>query len=164
MLKTLGVTSIEELIGQTVPDSILSPGQLTFGPALTETGNSLLHALEVAAKNKVLTSLIGQGYYGTRNAPQSFQPEHPRETLPGTPPTRPTSRRSARAGSKPSSTSRPWSPISPASTSPTPHCSTKPRQPPKRWPWPSAERKLGSLKIQCFLCRPELPPADHRRP
>ena len=64
MLKTIGVGSVEELIAQAVPASILSPGQLTFGPALTET-ETLAYMRSVAAKNKVLTSLIGQGYYGT---------------------------------------------------------------------------------------------------
>ena len=64
MLKTIGVGSVEELIGQAVPASILSPGELTFGPALTET-ETLAYMRSVAAKNKVFTSLIGQGYYGT---------------------------------------------------------------------------------------------------
>jgi glycine dehydrogenase len=64
MLDTIGAGSVEDLIAQAVPESILSPGQLTFGPALTET-ETLAHMRSVAAKNKVLTSLIGQGYYGT---------------------------------------------------------------------------------------------------
>jgi glycine dehydrogenase len=64
MLKTIGAGSVEELIAQAVPASILTPGQLTFGPALTET-ETIAYMREVAAKNKVLTSLIGQGYYGT---------------------------------------------------------------------------------------------------
>jgi glycine dehydrogenase len=64
MLAAIGVSSVEELIAQAVPASILSPGQLTFGPALTET-ETLAYMRSVAAKNKVLTSLIGQGYYGT---------------------------------------------------------------------------------------------------
>ncbi len=64
MLDTVGASSVEELIAQAVPASILAPGQLTFGPALTET-ETLAYMRGVAAKNKVLTSLIGQGYYGT---------------------------------------------------------------------------------------------------
>ena len=64
MLQVVGVSSIEELIAQTVPDTILTPGELTFGPALTET-ETLAYMRDIAAKNKVLTSLIGQGYYGT---------------------------------------------------------------------------------------------------
>jgi glycine dehydrogenase len=64
MLQTIGAGSVEELIAQAVPASILSPGQLTFGPALTEI-QTIAYMRSVAAKNKVLTSLIGQGYYGT---------------------------------------------------------------------------------------------------
>ena len=58
------VESLDELIAQAVPASILTPGELTFGPALTEP-ETLAYMRSVAAKNKVLTSLIGQGYYGT---------------------------------------------------------------------------------------------------
>ncbi len=64
MLATLGVGSLDELIAQAVPASILAPGELTFGPALTEA-EAIAFLRGVAAKNKVLTSLIGQGYYGT---------------------------------------------------------------------------------------------------
>jgi glycine dehydrogenase len=64
MLETLGVPSLSGLIAQAVPASILTPGQLTFGPALTEP-ETLAYLRTVAAKNQVLTSLIGQGYYGT---------------------------------------------------------------------------------------------------
>jgi glycine dehydrogenase len=64
MLETVGAPSLAELIAQTVPASILAPGQLTFGPALTEP-ETAAHLRAVAAKNKVLTSLIGQGYYNT---------------------------------------------------------------------------------------------------
>ncbi len=64
MLATIGADSVDELIAQAVPASILAPGQLTFGPALTET-ETITYMRGVAAKNKALTSLIGQGYYGT---------------------------------------------------------------------------------------------------
>ena len=64
MLKTIGASSVEELVSQAVPASILDPGKLNFGPALTET-ETVAYMRSVAAKNKVLTSLIGQGYYGT---------------------------------------------------------------------------------------------------
>ena len=46
------------------PPASSTPGQLTFGPALTEP-ETLAYMRSVASKNKVLTSLIGQGYYGT---------------------------------------------------------------------------------------------------
>src|SRR5271168_1156535 len=64
MLATIGAPSLAELVAQAVPASILAPGQLCFGPALTEP-EAIAHLRAVAAKNKVLTSLIGQGYYNT---------------------------------------------------------------------------------------------------
>ena len=68
MLKAVGVSSLDELIAQAVPASILAPGQLTFGPALTEP-EAVAHLRTIAGKNQVLTSLIGQGYYGTLTPP-----------------------------------------------------------------------------------------------
>ena len=64
MLEVVGAASLDELIAEAVPASILDPGKLTFGPALTET-ETIAYMRTVAAKNKVMTSLIGQGYYGT---------------------------------------------------------------------------------------------------
>ncbi len=64
MLRTVGVDSLDQLIAETVPASILDPGKLTFGPALSEV-EALAYLREVASRNQVLTSLIGQGYYGT---------------------------------------------------------------------------------------------------
>ncbi len=64
MLTTIGMESLDELIAEAVPASILDPGKLDFGPALTET-ETLAYLRTVANKNRVLTSLIGQGYYGT---------------------------------------------------------------------------------------------------
>src|SRR5690625_293370 len=64
MLKVIGVGSLDELIDQTVPEQIRQKEPLDWGPALTER-QVLDHARKVAGKNKVLTSLIGQGYHGT---------------------------------------------------------------------------------------------------
>jgi glycine dehydrogenase len=64
MLETVGAVSLEALIEETVPASILEPGQLAPTPALTET-ETLAYLRQVANKNRVLTSFIGQGYYGT---------------------------------------------------------------------------------------------------
>jgi glycine dehydrogenase len=64
MLEVIGAASLDELMEQAVPASILDPGKLTFGPALTET-ETIAYLRRVASKNKVMTSLIGQGYYGT---------------------------------------------------------------------------------------------------
>lgn len=64
MLKVIGVGSLDELIDQTVPEQIRQKEPLDWGKALTER-QVLDHARKVAGKNRVLTSLIGQGYHGT---------------------------------------------------------------------------------------------------
>ncbi len=67
MLKAVGVPSLDALIDETVPKSIRQAQPLSWAP-LSEYG--LLERMrEVAAKNKVMTSLIGQGYYGTVTPP-----------------------------------------------------------------------------------------------
>src|ERR1700732_2531119 len=64
MLNVIGAASLDELIDQTIPSSIRQTTPLNLGPALSET--QVLNTVRaVAAKNKGLTSLIGQGYYGT---------------------------------------------------------------------------------------------------
>ncbi|WP_119309400.1 aminomethyl-transferring glycine dehydrogenase [Cohaesibacter haloalkalitolerans] len=68
MLKVIGFTTLDELIDATVPASIRQKEPLRFGGALTE-GDTLHHMRKVASKNKLLTSLIGQGYYGTTTPP-----------------------------------------------------------------------------------------------
>ncbi len=67
MLATIGVESLDELIDQTVPASIRLERPLDWAP-LTE-GEVLERVRAVAAKNTVMTSLIGQGYYGTVTPP-----------------------------------------------------------------------------------------------
>jgi glycine dehydrogenase len=64
MLDRIGLGTMEQLIAAAVPASILDPGKLTFGPALSEP-ETIAYLRTVADKNKVLVSLIGQGYYGT---------------------------------------------------------------------------------------------------
>ncbi len=67
MLKVLGVSSLDALIDETVPKSIRQDKPLTWAP-LTE--HELLDRMrDVAKKNRVMTSLIGQGYYGTVTPP-----------------------------------------------------------------------------------------------
>jgi glycine dehydrogenase len=67
MLKVVGVASLDALIAETVPDSIRQKAALAW-PALRE--HELLAKMrEVAGKNRVMTSLIGQGYYGTVTPP-----------------------------------------------------------------------------------------------
>src|SRR5216684_4189460 len=64
MLETVGAKSLDALMGQTLPSSIRQKTPLNLGPALSET-EALAHMSELAARNQVFTSLIGQGYSGT---------------------------------------------------------------------------------------------------
>ncbi|WP_368186902.1 aminomethyl-transferring glycine dehydrogenase [Aestuariibius sp. HNIBRBA575] len=64
MLQVIGFKTLDQLIDATVPVSIRQQDPLEWGPALSER-DALHHMKQVAGKNKVLTSLIGQGYYGT---------------------------------------------------------------------------------------------------
>jgi glycine dehydrogenase len=67
MLKAVGVATLDELIDQTVPKSIRQKTPLGWAP-LAE--HELLDRMrQVASRNKVMTSLIGQGYYGTVTPP-----------------------------------------------------------------------------------------------
>ena len=68
MLSTLGLPSLDALIEETIPAAIRRRKPLDFGPALSER-DALHHMRQVARKNRVLTSLIGQGYYGTTTPP-----------------------------------------------------------------------------------------------
>lgn len=64
MLAALGVNSLDELISQTIPNSIRSSESLDLPEPLTEF--EYLYTLkEIAGKNTVARSFIGQGYYGT---------------------------------------------------------------------------------------------------
>ena len=67
MLRAVGADSLDQLIEQTVPAAIRQSEALDW-PALSEAG-LLARMREVADKNRVMTSLIGQGYYGTFTPP-----------------------------------------------------------------------------------------------
>lgn len=64
MLETLGVKTLDELIEQTVPADIRLKEPLKLNEPLTERAY-LEHIAELAQKNKVFTSYIGQGWYDT---------------------------------------------------------------------------------------------------
>ncbi|MGV2123919.1 aminomethyl-transferring glycine dehydrogenase [Agrobacterium vitis] len=68
MLKTVGYDSLDGLIAATVPASIRQSAPLVWGKAMSER-EALDKLRETANKNKALTSLIGQGYYGTITPP-----------------------------------------------------------------------------------------------
>ncbi|HZD24331.1 MAG TPA: aminomethyl-transferring glycine dehydrogenase [Acidimicrobiia bacterium] len=63
MLATVGAASLDDLMGETVPESILDT-RLELPPALSET-ETIDRLRELADKNTVLPSLIGLGYYDT---------------------------------------------------------------------------------------------------
>jgi len=68
MLAQIGMTSLDALIGQTVPDSIRSTAPLALDAPLSEAA-LLSHMHDLAGKNKVMTSLIGMGYYDCYTPP-----------------------------------------------------------------------------------------------
>ncbi|MEP3632316.1 MAG: aminomethyl-transferring glycine dehydrogenase [Shimia thalassica] len=68
MLSEVGASDLDALIEDTVPEIIRQKEPLDFGRPMSE--RELLHYMRVtASKNKVLTSLIGQGYHGTVTPP-----------------------------------------------------------------------------------------------
>ncbi|HEY1025684.1 MAG TPA: aminomethyl-transferring glycine dehydrogenase [Sphingobacteriaceae bacterium] len=62
MLKTIGVNSVDQLIEQTVPAQIRLKQALNL-PAAKSEYDYLNNLKQVASKNKVFKSYIGQGYY-----------------------------------------------------------------------------------------------------
>ena len=64
MLKVVGVASIDELIDKTIPSDIRMQGELNVHSGISEQA-FLENLREIAAKNQVFRSYIGQGYYNT---------------------------------------------------------------------------------------------------
>ncbi|RBP52651.1 aminomethyl-transferring glycine dehydrogenase [Arenicella xantha] len=64
MLDVLGYESLDHLTDTVIPASIADDAALNLKPALSEE-QALAELKQLAAQNKVLKSLIGQGYYGT---------------------------------------------------------------------------------------------------
>ncbi|GAB4381215.1 MAG: aminomethyl-transferring glycine dehydrogenase [Salibacteraceae bacterium] len=64
MLETLGVSSIDELIDQTIPKAIRLKAPLDLPEGMSEF-EFAKHIDRVASKNELFTNFIGQGYYGT---------------------------------------------------------------------------------------------------
>jgi glycine dehydrogenase len=62
MLKTIGVNSLDELIGQTIPQKIRLTKPLNL-PAAKSEFDYLNTLKQTASKNKVFKSFIGKGYY-----------------------------------------------------------------------------------------------------
>src|SRR6056297_678464 len=64
MLRAVGAPTLDALIDETVPADIRHETLPDFGPALSES-EMLARLRAVAAKNRVMTSLIGMGYHDT---------------------------------------------------------------------------------------------------
>ncbi len=64
MLNAVGVSSMDELIAQTVPENIRMKEPLKLQEGLTER-KYYRRILELASKNKVFNTYIGMGYYDT---------------------------------------------------------------------------------------------------
>ena len=62
MLNTIGVTSIEQLVSETVPADIRLKKELDLDPAMSEQ-DYLSHIYELSKLNKVFKSYIGLGYH-----------------------------------------------------------------------------------------------------
>ena len=68
MLKAVGAASLDQLIDGIVPADIRLQTPLRWGKAESEQG-VLTRLRAIADKNRVMTSFIGQGYYGTVTPP-----------------------------------------------------------------------------------------------
>ena len=68
MCKIIGVKNLDELINQTVPKNIRQKESLNFGKAKSER-ELLRYMKEVASKNRVMKTMIGQGYHDTTTPP-----------------------------------------------------------------------------------------------
>src|SRR5258708_1913600 len=64
MLDSVGAKSLAALMSETLPASIRQRHALDPGAPLSET-EALAHMSQLAARNQLFTSLIGQGYSGT---------------------------------------------------------------------------------------------------
>jgi glycine dehydrogenase len=64
LLKTVGVSSLNELISKTVPASIRNHEKLNIPDAMSEA-DLLKHLKDVSLNNKLFKNYIGQGYYDT---------------------------------------------------------------------------------------------------
>ncbi len=68
MLAAVGVESLDQLIDETIPESIRQKEPLDFGKPMSER-EFLYHVRQTAKKNRVMTTMIGQGFYGTVTPP-----------------------------------------------------------------------------------------------
>ncbi len=67
MLSEVGAESLDALIAETVPDTIRQERPLDWAPM--SEAELLAHMREIAARNKPMVQMIGQGYHGTHTPP-----------------------------------------------------------------------------------------------
>ncbi|GJD93957.1 aminomethyl-transferring glycine dehydrogenase [Methylobacterium iners] len=68
MLNVVGAPTLQALVDETLPTNIRQADDIEFGPPLTER-RVIERMRETADKNRLLVSLIGQGYHGTTMPP-----------------------------------------------------------------------------------------------
>ena len=68
MLQTMGVPTLGSLIDRTIPAAIRTNHAMALPAALDEAG-VLAELRALAAQNRLVKSLIGQGYHGTHTPP-----------------------------------------------------------------------------------------------
>jgi glycine dehydrogenase len=64
MLRELGFDSIDDLIHQVVPHSIQMQSEIAVAQGISEE-DALAELEQKAQKNRLVKSMIGQGYFGT---------------------------------------------------------------------------------------------------
>ena len=64
MLEVVNVDNLDQLISETIPSDIIRKDEMDIPSALSEY-EYLRMVKEIAAKNKIYKTYIGQGYYGT---------------------------------------------------------------------------------------------------
>ena len=64
MVKQLGMSSLEDIIGKSVPDSIISKTPFSFIETVSEREVNI-YLRKIRKRNHVFISMIGMGYYGT---------------------------------------------------------------------------------------------------
>ncbi|MDG4647953.1 aminomethyl-transferring glycine dehydrogenase [Roseibacterium sp. SDUM158017] len=67
MLQAVGAESLDQLIEETVPSTIRQADALDWAPM--SEAELLAHMRDIAARNKPMVQMIGQGYYGTHTPP-----------------------------------------------------------------------------------------------
>ena len=68
MLETIGVSSLEELVNQTVPSHLRTERPLDLDPARSEV-EALEDLRELSERNEVFRSFLGMGYHGCVTPP-----------------------------------------------------------------------------------------------